>query len=1134
MSSILKGVIKEAISNPNFNRQIKNIMAQHPAGSAAEKIVLNRFMSTPLGHDLNGQDWVEQLAVWLETKKEKLANEFPELDLSDVNSLAAKMYEDFLAKQGQLEENWKGKALSALGGAAVGGTIHDKAFQDTNVVPLVPDPLAFSLGGAYAGKKLYDKFGNQVQPDRLQVPPGVNPVDPNASRPGPYKQPDPFKPEVPSITDKPRVRVNPSTGSFEPVQTKTKSTKTRDPKTGRFAGKTPAPSVEPPQTLGQQILKPGHEPDIRTWRNVPGSQYADDLAKAATKTPIGRKIAAGLGALGTLGTLGYGLVTGTDAAKVKPEVKPASNAKPPERKPEEPAGFIAPDTQAELDAAAEVERNRNRDLEVDSAPPAPPTDILGAPGSDTAERITPLDGPTGGRPPVGASSEPDILGGPGADTSEPVDPIDRNRTRIRKPSEIYKQPEMTNETPADIVTPVKLGAKGLGKLGAKAIPFVGVPLAAADAAERYKNKDYVGAGLQGAATVAYAVPGPGQWVGGGLDALTIAKDIAKDMKKTPQTAIGRGIKEAGFNRLEEGEVVSMQARKTPLVVAGHPFNWNVYDLRNNKMVANILGGDRWDSKLYEIRIRSSGMTPETRMLPTYVLTAGAHDNPPYKAYELVAPEGGFGKIEKSPGPGGTTKLHPDQDDMLRHLFKNLGGGKYYGYDLMLVEEGLDQWELIEKALGAKIMEIDDAMELGYTDIDPEDSSGIIYLGNQQNEGYSAGAAGGVGLGEVSNFLALRQKDDEFKKIFGTTPLYKQGDKIVTKFSDRTPNVKGVVVDFDTKTKKTLIKADDGETYFVHAQNLEKLKEDGLSDEERYGKVGAEIRRLDPEAYKNRPRDYQGNIDLLNKLRAQSQNQELPAITPATEPRPSQRYPDSGLQPGQQFVDPRNNPGNLRGTDALRRPGYVLDKAVGFDKKGFAIFANPEDGKEAMRRQLQLDAVRRGLTGRQLINKYAPPSDNNDTDAYVKNVFGELGLDPDQKIDPQQLAAIQKLMVRQEHGKEGMQHYFPDVPTNNMMAQVNEMEILQRFLDKQIEKGAKAQAEKDKAQAASEKPVANPNARYARPGEPKSAAYDISQPAKPVDPMAVAIAALPKDIEDAKKLKAVPKESSIMQGLRKSK
>jgi len=48
----------------------------------------------------------------------------------------------------------------------------------------------------------------------------------------------------------------------------------------------------------------------------------------------------------------------------------------------------------------------------------------------------------------------------------------------------------------------------------------------------------------------------------------------------------------------------------------------------------------------------------------------------------------------------------------------------------------------------------------------------------------------------------------------------------------------------------------------------------MTDEERYGKVGAEIRRLDPEAYKNRPRSAEGNIKLLNELRAKSK--ETPA------------------------------------------------------------------------------------------------------------------------------------------------------------------------------------------------------------------------------------------------------------------
>ena len=46
--------------------------------------------------------------------------------------------------------------------------------------------------------------------------------------------------------------------------------------------------------------------------------------------------------------------------------------------------------------------------------------------------------------------------------------------------------------------------------------------------------------------------------------------------------------------------------------------------------------------------------------------------------------------------------------------------------------------------------------------------------------------------------------------------------------------------------------------------MKKLSE--MTDEERYGKVGAEIRRLDPEAYKNRPRTLEGNLNLLKELR----------------------------------------------------------------------------------------------------------------------------------------------------------------------------------------------------------------------------------------------------------------------------
>jgi hypothetical protein len=225
--------------------------------------------------------------------------------------------------------------------------------------------------------------------------------------------------------------------------------------------------------------------------------------------------------------------------------------------------------------------------------------------------------------------------------------------------------------------------------------------------------------------------------------------------------------------------------------------------------------------------------------------------------------------------------------------------------------------------------------------------------------------------------------------------------------------------------------------------------------------------------------------IANAMLKQQRPEEPMQTVTITAPRPSSKYPDSGLEPGQTFSDPRNNPGNLRFFKNLNKPGYVLDKAIGVDKNGFAVFATPKDGLDAMRRQIAIDA-RKGFTGREFIHKYAPVKDRNDPELYTKNVFGELGLDPDQQIDPRVISMIQPLMVRQEHGPEGMYYYYPETDPRNKITGLNEMEILQRFLDRQLEK--------DKEQ----KPVPNPNAVYKKPGAPKSAPHDISQPEEPVE------------------------------------
>lgn len=95
----------------NIMRGLGNILAQNPKGSAAEKILLNRFLSTQNGiyakNTLanDGKNWVMAIKPWLERYKDKFAQEFPEVDFSDIQDLAEKFYENFLAMQGQLEED---------------------------------------------------------------------------------------------------------------------------------------------------------------------------------------------------------------------------------------------------------------------------------------------------------------------------------------------------------------------------------------------------------------------------------------------------------------------------------------------------------------------------------------------------------------------------------------------------------------------------------------------------------------------------------------------------------------------------------------------------------------------------------------------------------------------------------------------------------------------------------------------------------------------------------------------------------------------------------------------------------------------------------------------------------------------
>lgn len=128
-------------------------------------------------------------------------------------------------------------------------------------------------------------------------------------------------------------------------------------------------------------------------------------------------------------------------------------------------------------------------------------------------------------------------------------------------------------------------------------------------------------------------------------------------------------------------------------------------------------------------------------------------------------------------------------------------------------------------------------------------------------------------------------------------------------------------------------------------------------------------------------------------------------------------PPGGAVPGQDKSLPRglrnNNPGNIRYGKFAQDQG-----AIGKDSGGFAIFQTAEDGLRALGELLRSYA-RRGLnTVRGVINRWAPPSEN-DTGAYVGAVAKRLGVGEDQALnmsDPKVIAGLSAEITRHENGR----------------------------------------------------------------------------------------------------------------------
>ena len=112
----------------------------------------------------------------------------------------------------------------------------------------------------------------------------------------------------------------------------------------------------------------------------------------------------------------------------------------------------------------------------------------------------------------------------------------------------------------------------------------------------------------------------------------------------------------------------------------------------------------------------------------------------------------------------------------------------------------------------------------------------------------------------------------------------------------------------------------------------------------------------------------------------------------------------------------HNPGNIEYGEFARKAG-----AVGSDGR-FARFKTLEDGYRAMYRLLS-SYQRRGLrTLRQMINRWAPPREN-DTGAYVARVAKIAGVDPDAPID----LSNPKVAARVMHGMTVVENGFAPAP-----------------------------------------------------------------------------------------------------------
>lgn len=277
-------------------------------------------------------------------------------------------------------------------------------------------------------------------------------------------------------------------------------------------------------------------------------------------------------------------------------------------------------------------------------------------------------------------------------------------------------------------------------------------------------------------------------------------------------------------------------------------------------------------------------------------------------------------------------------------------------------------------------------------IEPEKKADAI---SQVNSVINAVAARGIPIDEAARMVSgeLTQKGDKSWFFEKFDPAINQ--KAIDSYADQ------FVKNMPKKQNATYSSNNDGASKFDLASEL--VAQNRAADAESLAKLNSDKAKLlagEETRRANRIDEWLKSQGLKSSEPVKNSNiDSVETKTPGSE--------SNSKTDGNTLADRNFNPGNIR---------ITKDNWIGGTEgeKGFVKFQTPELGARGLAKTIINGGV--GSTIEQYISKYAPESDNNDTNGYIKMVSKSLGKDPSEKISKEDVPALMKVIARKEGGK----------------------------------------------------------------------------------------------------------------------